>query len=275
MLFLSYSGSIPLFNTMNVLLRINHIHFHLKAQSRRRFTTGSTSRICTPNYYERGTFLNKEDDDRSSASRKKMHKNIPNIKFSTSSSSASLSSSSYLLSNSNTVPYKSDLMMQTQRQTYHTTALNQKGAVVAMSLGAIALTAKAGQYAVQAYQEYKDSLPDEPAEPEAPPKQEANSESQQHTRKQTQQETKQKRTNIFTEWFGVGVGTKFYEGGFEEKMTRREAALILGVRESSTAKRIKEAHRKILIINHPDTGGSTYITSKVNEAKELLLKGKE
>jgi len=56
-------------------------------------------------------------------------------------------------------------------------------------------------------------------------------------------------------------------------MTPREAALILGVRESSTAKRIKESHRKLLILNHPDTGGSTYLSGKVNEAKELLLKG--
>ena len=58
-------------------------------------------------------------------------------------------------------------------------------------------------------------------------------------------------------------------------MTRKEAALILGVRESSTPKRIKEAHRKLLILNHPDTGGSTYMAGKINEAKELLLKGKK
>lgn len=80
--------------------------------------------------------------------------------------------------------------------------------------------------------------------------------------------------NIFDEWFGIGVNHKYYEGGFEETMTRREAALILGIRESSTTARIKDAHRKLLILNHPDTGGSTYLTHKINEAKELLLKGR-
>jgi hypothetical protein len=39
------------------------------------------------------------------------------------------------------------------------------------------------------------------------------------------------RENIFAKWFDVGG--KYYEGGFEEfSMTRREAALVLGVRES-------------------------------------------
>ena len=58
-------------------------------------------------------------------------------------------------------------------------------------------------------------------------------------------------------------------------MSRREAALILGVRESSSAERIKEAHRRILLLNHPDRGGSAYMAAKINEAKDLLLKGKQ
>lgn len=88
------------------------------------------------------------------------------------------------------------------------------------------------------------------------------------------QEKTGKRENIFSKFFNMSVGSKYYEGGFEDEMTRREAALILGVRESSSPKRIKEAHRNLLILNHPDTGGSNYISGKINEAKELLLKGK-
>lgn len=71
-------------------------------------------------------------------------------------------------------------------------------------------------------------------------------------------------------WFAKS----FYDGGFEDKMTKREAALILGIRESATVDRIKESYRKLLPLNHPDKGGSAYIATKINEAKDLLLKGK-
>ncbi|XP_057783127.1 mitochondrial import inner membrane translocase subunit TIM14-1-like [Salvia miltiorrhiza] len=64
---------------------------------------------------------------------------------------------------------------------------------------------------------------------------------------------------------------KFYEGGFQPKMTRREASLILGVRESTPPDKIREAHRKVMVANHPDAGGSHYLASKINEAKDVLL----
>eukprot|EP01018_Ginkgo_biloba_P031460 Gb_38140 [translate_table: standard] len=64
---------------------------------------------------------------------------------------------------------------------------------------------------------------------------------------------------------------KFYEGGFQPVMTRREAALILGVRERVVMEKIKEAHRRVMIANHPDSGGSDYLASKINEAKDVLL----
>ncbi|KAG8098373.1 hypothetical protein GUJ93_ZPchr0013g34714 [Zizania palustris] len=68
---------------------------------------------------------------------------------------------------------------------------------------------------------------------------------------------------------------RFYPGGFEREMTTREAALILGVRERAAMDKIKEAHKKVMVANHPDAGGSHYMASKINEAKELLMgKGK-
>jgi len=64
---------------------------------------------------------------------------------------------------------------------------------------------------------------------------------------------------------------KFYEGGFQPTMTKREAALILGVRESVAAEKVKEAHRKVMVANHPDAGGSHFLASKINEAKDVML----
>ncbi|XVE61748.1 hypothetical protein DITRI_Ditri06bG0064700 [Diplodiscus trichospermus] len=64
---------------------------------------------------------------------------------------------------------------------------------------------------------------------------------------------------------------RFYEGGFQPAMTRREAALILGVRERTPADKIREAHRRVMVANHPDAGGSHYLASKINEAKDMML----
>ncbi|XP_050226374.1 mitochondrial import inner membrane translocase subunit TIM14-2-like [Mercurialis annua] len=64
---------------------------------------------------------------------------------------------------------------------------------------------------------------------------------------------------------------KFYDGGFQSAMTKREAALILGVRESTPMDKVKEAHKRMMIANHPDSGGSHYLASKINEAKDLFL----
>ena len=155
-----------------------------------------------------------------------------------------------------------------------------------LTFGAVAATAKAGQYAVQGYDEWKRAS--EEAEQAAQKEKEERAaqgldvdtggeEDKSAEKEQSQQAQKNdgKRENIFASFFNISVGAKYYEGGFEEQMTRKEAALILGVRESSASKRIKEAHRKLLILNHPDTGGSTYMAGKINEAKELLLKGKK
>jgi len=69
---------------------------------------------------------------------------------------------------------------------------------------------------------------------------------------------------------GESPFTYYYPGGFEPKMTRREAALILGIREFSPMEEIKAAHRRVMIANHPDRGGSPYLALKINEANAFL-----
>lgn len=62
----------------------------------------------------------------------------------------------------------------------------------------------------------------------------------------------------------------YYEGGFESPMTKREAALILGCRESASKEKILDRYRVLIRLNHPDMGGSPLIAAKINEAKNLL-----
>ncbi|KAF7193378.1 Mitochondrial import inner membrane translocase subunit tim14 [Pseudocercospora fuligena] len=72
------------------------------------------------------------------------------------------------------------------------------------------------------------------------------------------------------------TGKAYYKGGFEKQMNRREAALILEtscVERGATKEIIRKKHRQMMLLNHPDRGGSPYLATKINEAKEFLEKG--
>eukprot|EP01059_Diplonema_ambulator_P021356 TRINITY_DN35493_c0_g1_i1.p1 TRINITY_DN35493_c0_g1~~TRINITY_DN35493_c0_g1_i1.p1 ORF type:complete len:124 (+),score=22.45 TRINITY_DN35493_c0_g1_i1:39-374(+) len=60
-------------------------------------------------------------------------------------------------------------------------------------------------------------------------------------------------------------------GSFDERMTVEEARLILGLEPGATKDDIKKTHRALMMRNHADQGGSPYLSSKINEAKEILM----
>jgi len=64
-----------------------------------------------------------------------------------------------------------------------------------------------------------------------------------------------------------------YPGSFCATMNAREAQLILAVSTWSSKESIVQAHRELMKANHPDYGGSDYVATKINEAKDVLLKG--
>lgn len=66
-----------------------------------------------------------------------------------------------------------------------------------------------------------------------------------------------------------------YPGGFLPKLTENEACLILNISNEEILRldenMLKKKHRKCIILNHPDRGGSPYIAMKINTAKEVLM----
>lgn len=54
-------------------------------------------------------------------------------------------------------------------------------------------------------------------------------------------------------------------------MTRAEALAVLGLEEGASPTDIRAAHRRLMQTAHPDRGGSDWLASRVNEARDLLL----
>ena len=55
-------------------------------------------------------------------------------------------------------------------------------------------------------------------------------------------------------------------------MHRDEALRILELQGTPTETEIVEAHRRLMMANHPDRGGSAYLAALINQAKEVLTR---
>ena len=64
---------------------------------------------------------------------------------------------------------------------------------------------------------------------------------------------------------------KNYSKSGQNSITKKEAYQILGLNEGATKKEILESYQNLMKKNHPDLGGSDWITKKLNEARDILL----
>lgn len=72
---------------------------------------------------------------------------------------------------------------------------------------------------------------------------------------------------------GEGAAGGDSAAGAGGSMTREQAYEVLGLQPGATEAEIRDAHRKLLMANHPDKGGSTFLAAQINQAKDVLLPG--
>lgn len=69
----------------------------------------------------------------------------------------------------------------------------------------------------------------------------------------------------------AGEGSGHADATTDGTMTRARALEILGLEDNPEPAAIREAHRRLMMVNHPDRGGSDYLAAQINEAKDVLL----
>lgn len=68
-------------------------------------------------------------------------------------------------------------------------------------------------------------------------------------------------------------------------MTRHEAAAVIGIEyfpqlgletdlsaQTLTRRKIADRYKRVMLLNHPDRGGSPYLAMKINEARRVLMR---
>ena len=67
----------------------------------------------------------------------------------------------------------------------------------------------------------------------------------------------------------------FKKNNHNISMDKNEAFEILGLDLTATRHDIIKAHRNLIEKNHPDKGGSDYLSAKINKARDILLSDKQ
>jgi hypothetical protein len=69
----------------------------------------------------------------------------------------------------------------------------------------------------------------------------------------------------------AGARTRAASSSASGDVTVAEAYAILGLAAGATADQIREAHRRLMKQLHPDHGGTDYLATKINRARDVLL----
>ena len=71
-----------------------------------------------------------------------------------------------------------------------------------------------------------------------------------------------------------GSKTRRYSNKWERSntMSIEEARQILGVKNGASKEEILGMFKKLMLINHPDKGGTEYIAAKIIQPKQTLIK---
>ena len=72
---------------------------------------------------------------------------------------------------------------------------------------------------------------------------------------------------------GMGGGGSPPRGRASGPMTTEEAYQVLGLAPGASEENIRAAHRRLMRAAHPDSGGSDWLASRINQARDVLLGG--
>ena len=78
--------------------------------------------------------------------------------------------------------------------------------------------------------------------------------------------------SIVTNSGAFRLGTESSKPKAGGAMAIEEAYSVLGLKPGASLEDVLNSYRMLMKKNHPDQGGSTYIASKLNEAKDLLAR---